>query len=737
MAIKFNEKSREFHLYNNYISYIIKVLDNNQLGNLYYGKRIHCNESFEYLFEGGARALTAYVFEGDNYFSLQHTKQEYPSYGTTDFRDPAFEIRQENGSKIVNFEFVDFNIFDGKKKLKGLPATYVENENEAQSLEIILYDSLINTKMILTYTIYEKCPVITRSVNFINEGNEKIVLTKAMSCNLDLPDNDYEMVHLDGAWARERYVKHHRLHQGVQSIYSMRGASSAEHNPFIALKRRNTTEFNGEVYGFSFVYSGNFLGEILVDTHNTSRVMMGIHPQMFEWPLQKDESFQTPEVVMVYSEKGLNGMSEVYHELYRKRLVRGYWRDRVRPILINNWEATNFNFNEDKILNIAKKAKELGVELFVLDDGWFGERNNDKAGLGDWYSNLKKLPKGVTGLSKKIEDMGMKFGLWFEPEMVNKDSNLYRKHPDWILHTPNRKSSHSRNQYVLDFSRKEVVEYIYKSMSKILHEASISYVKWDMNRYITECYSIGKSAENQGKVMHEYILGVYWLYERLTSEFPYILFESCSSGGARFDPGMLYYAPQTWTSDNTDAVERLKIQYGTSYVYPISSMGAHLSTVPNQQVIRTTPIETRGNVAFFGVFGYELDLNKLSEQEIEIVRKQIGFIKDKRELIQKGIFYRLLNPFEENSASWMVVSQDQSEAIVGYYKILNIANSGFIRLKLQGLNSEKLYCINKIKDQVFYGDELMYAGLPIKNDQLCDYGKDFSSVIYCLKEVKK
>ena len=737
MAIKFNAKSKEFHLYNKEISYIIKILDNNELGNLYYGKRIHQKESFSYLFEGGIRPLAAYVFEGDTFFSLQHTRQEYPSYGTTDFRYPAIEIKQENGSKITNFQFQSYNIFQGKKKLEQLPATYVENEKEAQTLEIILYDDLISTRLILSYTIYEDFPIITRNAKFMYEGEDKVTLTKAMSCSIDLPDYDYEMVHLSGAWSRERHIRNKKLDHGVQSIYSLRGTSSAEHNPFIALKRPSTTEFEGEVYGFSLVYSGNFLSEVLVDTHDTSRIMLGIHPSMFEWILNKDESFQTPEVVMAYSDKGINGMSQAYHKLYRTRLARGYWRDKARPILINNWEATTFDFDEEIILNIAKTASDLGIELFVLDDGWFGSRNNDKAGLGDWYVNTKKLPDGIVGLSKKIENMGMKFGLWFEPEMVNKDSDLYRAHPDWIIHTPNRTASHCRNQYTLDFSRKEVVNYIYNAMSKVFREASISYVKWDMNRYMTECYSVSTIAENQGKVMHEYILGVYALYERLTSEFPHILFESCSSGGARFDPGILYYAPQGWTSDNTDAVERMKIQYGTSYVYPISCMGAHVSEVPNQQVFRTTPLETRANVAYFGAFGYELDLNHLSEEERAIVKKQVKFMKENRELIQKGTFYRLISPFENKLNSWMVVSEDKSEAIVGYYKILNTANEGFKRIKLQGLDENKKYYINNNKEESFFGDELMFAGIPVRSEDFCEHGGDFTSAIYHLNEINK
>ncbi|MDE6357509.1 MAG: alpha-galactosidase, partial [Eubacteriales bacterium] len=446
-----------------------------------------------------------------------------------------------------------------------------------------------------------------RSARF---SNEKFVLTNAMSFSVDLPDYKYEMIELTGAWSRERNVKTRKLEHGTQGIYSMRGCSSGNYNPFIALKRFNTDEFSGEVYGFSLVYSGNFLAQVDVDTYDVARVTLGINPNNFNWTLNNGEEFQTPEVVSVYSDKGLNKMSQTYHTLYRTRLARGYWRDRERPILVNNWEATYFDFNEEKIISLAEKAKELGIELLVLDDGWFGKRNDDTSSLGDWYVNLEKLPNGISGLSKKITDMGISFGLWIEPEMVNKDSDLYRAHPEYMLATPNRNISHGRNQYILDFSKKEVIDYIYTMLEKVISESKISYIKWDMNRCMSEVFSSGMDSEYQGKVMHKYILGVYDLYERLISKFPEILFESCASGGARFDPGMLYYAPQCWTSDNTDAIERLKIQYGTSMVYPLSSIGSHVSAIPNHQVFRNTPIETRANVAYFGTFGYELDLNK-------------------------------------------------------------------------------------------------------------------------------
>ena len=736
MAILFHKESREFHLFNEEISYIIKILDNNQLGNLYYGSKLHDRESFAYLLQGGPRPLTAYVFEEDYSLSLQHTKQEYPSYGTTDFRYPAFEIKQKNGSKITNFEYQSHEIFNGKKKLDGLPATYVEDDSEAQSLEITLYDAVIDTEIVLSYCIYESLPVIVRNAKFINKGKNNIILNRALSASVDLPDSSYEMIHLAGAWSRERHVKTRRLEHGIQGIYSMRGISSSEHNPFIALKRPDATEFNGEVYGFSLIYSGNHIEQVEVDTHDSTRVIIGIHPDTFEWPLAEGEVFQTPEAVLVYSDSGLNKMSQTFHKLYRTRLVRGKWRDQVRPILVNNWEATEMDFTEEKVLNIAKAGKELGIELFVLDDGWFGSRDHDKAGLGDWYvTNFEKLPDGIIGLANKIVEMGMKFGLWFEPEMVNKDSDLYREHPDWIIATPERRSSPSRNQYVLDFSRKEVVDYIYSLIEKVLFEAKISYVKWDMNRYITECYSVSKSAVGQGKVFHEYILGVYRLYEKLTSRFPNILFESCSSGGARFDPGILYYAPQTWTSDCTDAIERLSIQYGTSFVYPISSMGAHVSAVPNHQVGRITPIETRANVAYFGAFGYELDLNLLSDEEKEKVKEQVTFYKTHRELISKGTFHRISSPFESNITSWIVVSDNKSEAIAAYYKKLNIANEGWKRFRLVGLDKNKRYMLNRDKEQIYFGDELMNAGIVIEKEHFNANGGDFSSIIFELTEV--
>lgn len=761
MAIIFHKQSKCFHLYNNEVSYIMRIMENGQLENLYYGKKIHDKEDFTYFHDEAMRSQMSVCIPEPGLLSMQYTRQEYPSYGTGDYRSPAVTIAQENGSRIIDFKYAGHEIYSGKKEILPLPATYVEGKEEAETLEVTLHDNVMDTDLILSYTIYEAYPVITRNTKFVHKGKEKIVLERAMSASVEFLDMDYEMVQLSGGWSRERYVKNRKLEMGIQSIQSLNGTCcGAEHNPFFALKRPHTTESQGEVYGFSLVYSGNYLGQVEVSTFDMTRVMMGINPEDFSWELKSGESFQTPEVVMVYSDKGLNRMSQTYHRLYRKRLMHGEWRDKARPILLNNWEATYFDFNEEKILTIAKKAKEAGVELFVLDDGWFGARNDDYRGLGDWYVNLEKLPDGISGLSKKVEELGLKFGLWVELEMVNKDSDLYRAHPDWIISAPNRFESHARHQNVLDFSRNEVVDYIYEMIAKVIRESSISYIKWDMNRYMSEPYSKGSAPCEQGKVMHKYILGVYDLYTRLTTEFPHILFESCASGGARFDPAMLYFAPQTWCSDDTDASERTKIQYGTSYVYPIVSMGSHVSAVPNHQMHRITPIETRANVAYFGTFGYELDLNLLSDAEIETVKKQIAFMKEHRELIQMdGDFYRLLSPFEGNETAWMVVSSDKTQAVAAFYQRLNKVNASWLRLKLDGLDANTKYEVScdmapvtsydakiaeayghkteedSVKTYQAYGDELMSVGIPIDREELNKKGGDFASLLYTLKKV--
>ncbi|WP_374718466.1 alpha-galactosidase [Parageobacillus toebii] len=727
MGITYQPMTRTFHLQANDMSYMMQIVGCGYLAHLYWGKKTR---------NGGRSRKLRFVYRpfspnpdlSNRRFSLDTLPQEYPAYGNTDFRAPAYQVYLENGSTISDLRYKTHRIYKGKPKLKGLPATYIEHENEAETLEIVLEDRVIGLHVTLLYTVYERWNVMTRSVRFDNNGFERIKLLRALSMNVDFPHAEYEWLHLPGAWARERAMERQPLINGTQSVESRRGASSHQHNPFIALLQKGANEDYGEVYGFSLVYSGNFLAQIEVDQFRTTRVAMGINPFDFTWLLEPGESFQTPEVVMVYSDKGLNGMSQTYHQLYRTRLARGVYRDRQRPILINNWEATYFNFNEEKILRLAKTAAELGIELFVLDDGWFGKRDNDRSSLGDWFVDKRKLPNGLAGLAANINNMGMRFGLWLEPEMVSVDSELYRKHPDWCLHVPNRPRSEGRNQLVLDYSRKEVCDYIIQVISNVLASAPISYVKWDMNRHMTEIGSAALPPERQRETAHRYMLGLYRVMEEITSRFPYILFESCSGGGGRFDPGMLYYMPQTWTSDNTDAVARLKIQYGTSLVYPISAMGAHVSAVPNHQVHRITSLEMRGHVAMSGNFGYELDLTKLSEEEKAIVKQQVAFYKDIRRLVQFGTFYRILSPFEGNETAWMFVSEDKSEAFVAYFRVLAEANAPLSFLRLKGLDPNKDYEIIG-SGEVYGGDELMYAGLNVPRRR-----GDFISVIWRLKE---
>ena len=707
-SILFNEECRQFHLTNGEISYIFRVYEDGKLLQLYYGAVVP-ERDYSYLVELQHRPMTTYRKEGDLRYSLEHVRQEFPEYGTTDFRHPAIYLRQENGSRITDFVYVSHQIVDGKPALEGLPATYTETQTEAKTLILTLRDEVTEVEVQLFYTIFADWPVITRSSKVINQGRETCYLESLASLSLDLPDADYDWLQLSGAWARERHIKERPLQQGIQSIESTRGISSPHHNPFVALKRPETTEFSGPVLGTALVYSGNFLIQAEVDTYDVTRLQIGINPFGFEWKLAAGQSFTNPEALLVYSERGLNGMSQVFHQLFRRRLARGHWRERARPVLINNWEATYFDFSENQLLDLAEKAQQVGVELFVLDDGWFGQRTNDRAGLGDWFVNPERLPRGLGSLAERIHGLGMQFGLWFEPEMVNKDSQLYRTHPDWLLAVPDRQPHHGRNQFVLDYSRPEVVDEIFERLSAVIEEAQLDYIKWDMNRPLTDVFSAAWPAEQQGEIFHRYVLGVYDLYERLISRYPSLLFESCSSGGGRFDPGMLYYAPQAWTSDDSDAIERLKIQYGTSLLYPLSSMGAHVSIVPNHQTNRLTPLKTRGNVAFFGSFGYELDLNQLSPEELAEVREQIAFYKRHRELIHNGTFYRLQSPFKgDGQTAWMVVSQDQNTALLGTFKALNQVNRSHQRLQLKGLAADKVY---RLEGRAYTGAELMRVGL--------------------------
>ena len=661
---------------------------------------------------------------------LEAIPQEYPGYGSTDLRSPSIELQFADGTTATDFRYDSHNIYLGKNKLNGLPSTYVEDEKEATTLELILVDSLKNVKLILSYSVFEEFDAITRSVKIINESNEEVKITRVLSANIDFRDSDYELIQLSGAWARERHIVRSKIRSGSQSIESRRGSSSHAQNPFMALVRKDTTEQNGDAYGFSLVYSGNFLANVEVDMYDNARAQIGINPFDFTWILEEGEESTAPEAVLVYSNEGLTGMSHIYNCLYGKRLCRGEYRDKIRPILINNWEATYFDFNEIKIKEIAKEAKNLGIELFVLDDGWFGKRDDDNSSLGDWFVNEDKLKGGLNKLATQINEMGLQFGLWFEPEMVSPISELYKQHPDWCLHISGRNRSEARRQLILDFSREDVCNYIIEKISEVLSSAPISYVKWDMNRNMSEIGSAKLPANRQREVAHRYMLGLYKVLEEITTRFPHVLFESCSGGGGRFDPGMLYYMPQTWTSDNTDAIERLKIQFGTSMVYPNASIGCHVSDVPNHQVDRITPIETRGVVAMSGNFGYELDITKLPECEKEIIKEQVKLYKEIRETIQFGKYYRLSSPFENNDAAWMYISKDCEEIIVSFVRTLAKPNPKFVSLKLVGLDENSDYEILG-ENLIVGGDELMNIGLNVP-----ELKGDYQAKMWRLKKVK-
>lgn len=714
MPIFINEETLQFHLQGKDYSYLFHVMENEQLEHLYYGKKVTHRESFSHLVVRPNEDIgnATFPFEGNGRFSLEAIKQEYPSYGTSDYREPALQLWHENGSRISDFRYSSFKIQQGKPRLEGLPASYVESDEEATTLTIILQDSEQQATMELFYTVFENQNILSRSSRLTNHGKAKVEINRLLSASVDFPTKEYTMLQLDGAWIRERHLHQRELQHGVQSIDSKRGTSSSQHNPFMALAKKNTTESNGEVYGFSLVYSGNFLAGVEVDHFETARAYIGLNPFDFRWQLKENESFQSPEALLVYSDQGFNGMSQSFHHLLQKHMARGKWRDRERPVLINNWEATYFDFNEEKLLNIADVAGEVGIELFVLDDGWFLNRNDDTTSLGDWFEDKKKLKSGLAGLAKQVNERGLKFGLWFEPEMISKESQLYKKHPEWVMKHKGSHHSHGRNQYILDFTQKEVRTYILNRLREILASANIEYVKWDMNRNMTEIGSAFLDNSQQGEVAHRYMLGLYELLEQLTKEFPDVLFESCASGGNRFDPGMLYYMPQAWTSDNTDAVERLNIQYGTSYAYPTSMMGAHVSSVPNHQTGRVTSLSTRFHVSMFGAFGYELDATSFTADEKEEVKRQIAFFKEHRKLLQFGTFFRLSSPFESDDTAWMVVSKDKRKAIVAFYRKQAVPNPSFVKIELAGLKSDLRYKIQH-EETIFHGDELMNIGLQV------------------------
>lgn len=707
MSIQVNASNRLFHLQTKHTSYVFHVIEDGSLGQLYYGPKIPFKDDYANLNTREEHDCTNTRTDEDVEFQAELLKQEYAGLGKGDYRYPAFQITYPNGSRTSEFQYRDYELKDGKARLTGLPSTFADDSNDSQTLTVKLADG--DLELQLHYTIFADEDVIVRSTTFVNHG-KTVFLNRALSAQLDLPDADYDFIQFAGSWSRERHLHRSHLRPGTQSISSLRTASSHQENPFFMLARPHTDNNQGAVFGFNFVYSGNFLDSVEVDQFDTTRVLIGINPDEFGWKLNSGDSFQTPEVIFSYTDNGFNALSQQLGAFYAQHLINPHFAHQERPILINNWEATFMDFTEDKLMPIVERAKELGIEMFVLDDGWFGHRDDDRSSLGDWFVDEKKFNHGIAGFAKRVHDLDMKFGLWFEPEMISIDSKLYQTHPEWMIKTPGRGQTPGRHQFVLDMSRQEVVDYLFGLMSHIIQDAKLDYIKWDMNRNITEMYGADLPADQQLEFSHRYILGVYDLYDRLTKAFPDVLFESCASGGGRFDLGMMYYAPQAWCSDDTDAVERIKIQDGTSYGYTPSMWGAHVSAVPNDQVGRLTSIDTRAKVAYFGAFGYELDVTELSDEEQATIKQQVAFYKQYRKLFQFGTFYRLETPdTSDNVYGWETVSPDKQTAIGMRYQILNGANPAYIRYYFKGLDPERHYTVND-GSEVFSGAELMNAG---------------------------
>ena len=683
MSIFYDENQKSFYLGAGKASYVLHVDEDGRLLNQHWGARVP---------DGAIQPdLSHYPTLASFDPRTNALPWELPTRGSGWYGEPAVAATNAKGNDMVQLTYVSHAIYMGKNRLPGLPATFARREGDAETLEIELMDRLTGLRVTAVYGVFERTGAITRSLRMKNESGEDIQINGVLSSSAPVHGSGYDVIHLKGAWARERHVMRQTQGEGEYRIFSQRGASGHEANPFLALCEKSATEFSGEVWAVSLVYSGSFEALSYVNNTENSRLSIGLNPDVFTWKLEPGETFVSPEAAMVYSPDGLNGMSHAFHRLYSENLMRSKWFERDRPILINNWEATYFNFNEEKILQIARRAKELGVEMLVLDDGWFGKRNTDNCSLGDWVVNPEKLPGGLNGLSDRLHDLGLKFGLWFEPEMISPDSDLYRAHPDWCLHVDGRARVEMRNQLILDLSRREVQDYIIESVSAVLESARIEYVKWDMNRNMTEPFSGAQTPERQKETQHRYMLGLYRVLEEITARFPEILFESCSGGGGRFDPGMLYYMPQTWTSDDSDAVERMFIQYGTSFVYPPCAMGAHVSAVPNHQTGRTTAMQTRGDVALGGNFGFELDLSQLSDADAETVRRLIEREKQVRTLVRTGEFTRLLSPFDHPYAAWQFRARDNSEALICAYRLMTRPATPHLLLRASGLDESAVY----------------------------------------------
>lgn len=721
--IVYQQKTKVFYLSGKNYCYLIRVDGSGRLQNLHYGSKIPSGDIAYLIAQVGDPVSRELV--DLNFYANERIFSECGVYGRGDYRSPSIVIEREDGGLLSEFYYVRHTVDDSVPELEGLPHVRCGG----QTLTIFLRDLCSNAEIQLNYTVYDDSDVLVRNVRIVNEGKQPFYLKKAFSFCVDLPDRNYKILRLYGAWTRERTPETTDLGYGITRLQSLCGASSFGIHPFLGLLDQDCSETKGICYGVQLVYSGNFALTAERNAFGTVRLGGGINDEQFCWEVESGKSFVTPQALLCYSERGLGELSREYADLIREKIMNPAFAFAPRPIVINNWEATYFDFDRDKLFSIIDDAAKLGVDTFVLDDGWFGNRNSDSSGLGDWYVNEKKLVGGLTAVIDRCKMNGLKFGLWFEPEMVSPDSNLYRAHPDWAIHKDGIEPIRGRRQFVLDFTRKEVVDHIFASVADILRGNDISYIKWDMNRFITECYSASLPSYRQGEFMHRYILGVYELANRLTTEFPKVFFEGCASGGGRFDAGMLYYFPQIWTSDDTDGYERAKIQWGTSLCYPVSGMSCHVSACPNHQTGRTTPISTRGAIASLGASGYELNVSALSDEEKNACRNQITAYRKISDLVLRGDLFRLSNPFSENYFCEMIVRKDKRFAyVVGeQLRAMPLSNTHFV--KLVGLAEEKLYCIEELNVTVS-GKTLASVGAPLP--KLGDY----ESFIWHIAEMK-
>ena len=727
MPISYDGNLRVFRLDTPRTTYLMALVGNeNFLGHVYYGLSIPDNDMC-YLLRLEERPFTPDQNPGERASFYDAFPFEYPVWGGGSFREPCLRLRDANGGGNCELFYESHRILPGKPQLEGLPAAF-GSEQGCSTLELICRDPVLELRVQLLYTVFEDVDAICRSVRIENSGIASVELTAALSATLELDNQDFDVITLHGSWAREAEIDRRPLAHGKQEAFSLRGISSHQYHPFLALCEHTATQRNGLVYGMSLVYSGNFLAQAELDQFNKARVVMGIHPDGFSWQLNPGESFQTPEMVLVCSNTGLGGMSRTFHDLFREHLIRG--QHKPRPVLLNSWEACYFEFDHDRLLELGREAAQCGVELLVVDDGWFGHRNDTTSSLGDWQVNEEKLPGGLKRLGDELAALGMQLGVWMEPEMISPDSELYRAHPDWAMAIPGRTPALARDQLVLDLTRREVRDCVWEQIAAVLNSAPITYLKWDMNRPLTDLYSADLPPERQGEVSHRYVLGLYELQERLVSQFPGVLLENCCSGGGRFDPGMLYYSPQIWTSDNAEAIDRLGIQEGMSLIYPYSAMGAHIAACPNHVNGRVTPFETRGRVSLPGCFGYELDLGKLSGEELALIPRQIEEYRQYGPVFHDGDCYRLAS-YQENHSydAVMAVSKDKSLAVLDFVQVRSRAYRRSLRLPLAGLEERASYR-EKATGAVRSGAAWMYGGLLLKDRQ-----RDFYSELVVLERV--